>query len=169
MGSCAFLVENCAFGVEKCALLATSLVGLTPSVTVFLEYAERSRWAPGSNVWYHGTSRFNDYPPSGAVRDEVVELKPSFEHLPPVLKPCFPVALRDVLIYDLGGGTLGASLWTTGDGLFEVTATTGDAHLGTEDFHNQSVDVRMQDSKRKNRGKDLSWKSSCQSPFSNSV
>ena len=36
-----------------------------------------------------------------------------------------------------------------------MTATAGDAHLGTEDFDNQIVDVRMQDSKRKNRGKDL--------------
>ena len=41
------------------------------------------------------------------------------------------------------------------DGIFEVTATAGDAHLGTEDFDNQIVDVRMQLSKRKNRGKDL--------------
>ena len=36
-----------------------------------------------------------------------------------------------------------------------MTATAGDAHLGTEDFDNQIVDVRVQDSKRKSRGKDL--------------
>ena len=40
------------------------------------------------------------------------------------------------------------------DGTFEVTATAGDTHLGTEDFDNQIVDVSMQDSKRKNRGRD---------------
>ena len=46
-------------------------------------------------------------------------------------------------------------LVTMEDGIFKVTATAGDAHLGTEDFDNQIVDVRMQDSKGKNRGKDL--------------
>ena len=46
-------------------------------------------------------------------------------------------------------------LLTIEDGIFEVTATAGDAHLGTEDFDNQIVDVRMQDSTRKDRGKDL--------------
>ena len=44
---------------------------------------------------------------------------------------------------------------TIEDGIFEVTATAGDTRLGTEDFHNQIVDVRVQDAKRKNRGKDL--------------
>ena len=44
---------------------------------------------------------------------------------------------------------------TIEDGIFEVTATAGDAHLGTDDFDDQIVDVRMQDSKRKSRGKDL--------------
>ena len=74
------------------------------------------------------------------------------------------VSSDNVLIYDMGGGTLGASLLTIEDGIFEVTATAGDTHLGTEDFDNQIVDVRVQDSKRKNRGKDLSGKSSCHSP-----
>ena len=40
--------------------------------------------------------------------------------------------------------------WTIEDGIFEVTA-----HWGTEDFDSQIVDVRLQDSKRKNRGEDL--------------
>ena len=44
---------------------------------------------------------------------------------------------------------------TIEDGIFEVTATAGDAHSGTEDFDDQIVDVRMQDAKRQNRGKDL--------------
>ena len=44
---------------------------------------------------------------------------------------------------------------TIEDGTFEVTVTAGDVNLGTEDFDNQILDVRMQDSKRKNRGKDL--------------
>ena len=62
------------------------------------------------------------------------------------------------------------ALLTIEDGIFEVTATADDAHFGTEDFDNQIVDVRMQDSKRKNRGKGLAGNHpSCHSPCWNSV
>merc|ERR1719401_2410141 len=62
---------------------------------------------------------------------------------------------RNVLIYDMGGGTLDVSLLTIEDGIFEVKATAGDTHLGGEDFDNRLVDFCLQDFKRKNRGKDL--------------
>jgi L1 cell adhesion molecule like protein len=62
---------------------------------------------------------------------------------------------RNVLIYDMGGGTFDVSLLTIEDGIFEVKATAGDTHLGGEDFDNRIVDFCMQDFKRKNRGKDL--------------
>merc|ERR1712032_1686519 len=62
---------------------------------------------------------------------------------------------RNVLIFDLGGGTFDVSLLTIEDGIFEVKATAGDTHLGGEDFDNRIVDFCMQDFKRKNRGKDL--------------
>ena len=41
---------------------------------------------------------------------------------------------RNVLIYDLGGGTFDVSLLSIEDGVFEVKATSGDTHLGGEDF-----------------------------------
>uniref|UniRef100_A0A0G4G113 Heat shock protein 70 n=1 Tax=Chromera velia CCMP2878 TaxID=1169474 RepID=A0A0G4G113_9ALVE len=63
---------------------------------------------------------------------------------------------RNVLIFDLGGGTFDVSLLTIEDGIFEVKATAGDTHLGGEDFDNRLVDFCIQDFKRKNRGKDLS-------------
>jgi len=63
---------------------------------------------------------------------------------------------RNVLIFDMGGGTFDVSLLTIEDGIFEVKATAGDTHLGGEDFDNRVVDFCMQDFKRKNRGKDLS-------------
>merc|ERR1739842_283482 len=63
---------------------------------------------------------------------------------------------RNVLIFDLGGGTFDVSLLTIEDGIFEVKATAGDTHLGGEDFDNRIVDFCIQDFKRKNRGKDLS-------------
>merc|ERR1711881_544643 len=47
---------------------------------------------------------------------------------------------KDVLIFDLGGGTFDVSLLTIEDGIFEVKATNGHTHLGGEDFDNVLVD-----------------------------
>merc|ERR1712012_228962 len=47
---------------------------------------------------------------------------------------------RNVLIFDLGGGTFDVSLLTIEDGIFEVKATNGHTHLGGEDFDNVLVD-----------------------------
>lgn len=62
---------------------------------------------------------------------------------------------RNVLIFDLGGGTFDVSLLTIEDGIFEVKATAGDTHLGGEDFDNRLVNFFVQEFKRKNK-KDLS-------------
>lgn len=43
---------------------------------------------------------------------------------------------KNVLIFDLGGGTFDVSLLNIDDGMFEVKATAGDTHLGGEDFDN---------------------------------
>jgi molecular chaperone DnaK (HSP70) len=45
-----------------------------------------------------------------------------------------------VLVYDLGGGTLDVSLLSIEDGVFEVLSTAGDTHLGGEDFDQRVVD-----------------------------
>ena len=58
---------------------------------------------------------------------------------------------RNVLIYDLGGGTFDVSLLTMEDGIFEVKATSGDTHLGGEDFDNRLVDHCMDTFKRKHK------------------
>jgi L1 cell adhesion molecule like protein len=47
---------------------------------------------------------------------------------------------KNVLIFDLGGGTFDVSLLTIDDGIFEVKATNGHTHLGGEDFDNVLVD-----------------------------
>ncbi|KAJ7816760.1 heat shock protein 70 family [Mycena olivaceomarginata] len=62
---------------------------------------------------------------------------------------------RNVLIFDLGGGTFDVSLLTIEDRVFEVKATAGDTHLGGEDFDNRLVDHFSAEFKRKNK-KDLS-------------
>ena len=58
---------------------------------------------------------------------------------------------RNVLIFDLGGGTCDVSLLTIEDNIFEVKATAGVAHLGGEDFNNRLVDHFVQEFKRKYR------------------
>merc|ERR1712159_681397 len=55
---------------------------------------------------------------------------------------------RNVLIYDMGGGTFDVSLLTIEDGIFEVKATNGHTHLGGEDFDNILVDYAMSIFKR---------------------
>jgi heat shock protein 1/8 len=56
---------------------------------------------------------------------------------------------RNVLIFDLGGGTFDVSLLTLDDGIFEVKATAGDTHLGGEDFDNKLVEYCAADFKKK--------------------
>ncbi|KAJ2913740.1 hypothetical protein MD484_g6671, partial [Candolleomyces efflorescens] len=65
------------------------------------------------------------------------------------------VGERNVLIFDLGGGTFDVSLLTIEEGIFEVKATAGDTHLGGEDFDNRLVNHFIQEFKRKHK-KDLS-------------
>ncbi|KAG1756496.1 heat shock protein HSS1 [Suillus paluster] len=65
------------------------------------------------------------------------------------------VGERNVLIFDLGGGTFDVSLLTIEEGIFEVKATAGDTHLGGEDFDNRLVNHFAQEFKRKHK-KDLS-------------
>uniref|UniRef100_A0A8C5MR37 Heat shock protein 70 n=1 Tax=Leptobrachium leishanense TaxID=445787 RepID=A0A8C5MR37_9ANUR len=62
---------------------------------------------------------------------------------------------RNVLIFDLGGGTFDVSILTIDDGIFEVKSTAGDTHLGGEDFDNRMVNHFVEEFKRKHK-KDLS-------------
>lgn len=64
-------------------------------------------------------------------------------------------AEKNVLIFDLGGGTFDVSLLTIEEGIFEVKATAGDTHLGGEDFDNRLVEHFTQEFKRKFK-KDIS-------------
>ncbi|KAJ5272838.1 hypothetical protein N7478_007963 [Penicillium angulare] len=61
---------------------------------------------------------------------------------------------RNVLIFDLGGGTFDVSLLTIEEGIFEVKSTAGDTHLGGEDFDNRLVNHFVNEFKRKHK-KDL--------------
>jgi L1 cell adhesion molecule like protein len=63
---------------------------------------------------------------------------------------------RNVLIFDLGGGTFDVSILTIEDGIFEVKSTSGDTHLGGEDFDNRMVNHFIQDFKMKFK-KDITY------------
>ena len=56
---------------------------------------------------------------------------------------------KNILIFDLGGGTFDVSLLSIEDGIFEVKATAGDTHLGGEDFDNRLVEFFTQEFNRK--------------------
>ncbi|THD28392.1 Heat shock 70 kDa protein cognate [Fasciola hepatica] len=61
---------------------------------------------------------------------------------------------RNVLIFDLGGGTFDVSILAMEEGVFEVKSTAGDTHLGGEDFDGRLVSHFVQEFKRKHK-KDL--------------
>jgi len=58
---------------------------------------------------------------------------------------------RNVLIFDLGGGTFDVSLLSIDDGVFEVKATAGDTHLGGEDFDNILVNHFAKEFRRRSK------------------
>ncbi|XP_064471354.1 heat shock cognate 71 kDa protein-like [Ornithodoros turicata] len=58
---------------------------------------------------------------------------------------------RNVVIFDLGGGTFDVSLLTIDRGIFEVKATSGDTHLGGEDFDSRMVVYLAQEFQRKHK------------------
>jgi len=58
---------------------------------------------------------------------------------------------KNVLIFDLGGGTFDVSLLNIDDGIFEVKSTAGDTHLGGEDFDNLLMQHFVQEFKRKTK------------------
>ncbi|GJM74630.1 hypothetical protein HMSSN036_68460 [Paenibacillus macerans] len=62
---------------------------------------------------------------------------------------------QTILVYDLGGGTFDVSILELGDGFFEVKATSGDNHLGGDDFDQKIIDYLVEEFK-KDQGIDLS-------------
>ncbi|MGP1383036.1 MAG: molecular chaperone DnaK [Thainema sp.] len=59
-----------------------------------------------------------------------------------------------ILVFDLGGGTFDVSVLEVGDGVFEVLSTSGDTHLGGDDFDKKIVDWIAEEFQR-NEGVDL--------------
>ena len=55
---------------------------------------------------------------------------------------------QKILVYDLGGGTFDVSLIEIGDGVIEVLATSGDNHLGGDDFDQRIVDYLVSEFRR---------------------
>jgi len=55
-----------------------------------------------------------------------------------------------ILVYDLGGGTFDVSILELGDGVFEVLSTSGNNHLGGDDFDQRIMDYLVQEFKKEN-------------------
>jgi molecular chaperone DnaK len=53
-----------------------------------------------------------------------------------------------IIVFDLGGGTFDVSILEVGDGVFEVLATSGDTHLGGDDFDKKIVDYLAEEFKK---------------------
>src|SRR5690606_15586776 len=53
-----------------------------------------------------------------------------------------------IAVYDLGGGTFDISILELGDGVFEVKSTSGDTHLGGDDFDEKIVDYIAEEFKK---------------------
>ncbi|MGC8717267.1 MAG: molecular chaperone DnaK [bacterium] len=62
---------------------------------------------------------------------------------------------QTILVYDLGGGTFDVSILEIGEGVFEVKATSGDTHLGGDDYDQRIIDYLVDEFKRR-EGIDLS-------------
>ncbi len=56
-----------------------------------------------------------------------------------------------ILVYDLGGGTFDVSILELGDGVFEVLATSGNNHLGGDDFDQAIIDYLVEEFKKENK------------------
>ncbi|KAJ8600839.1 hypothetical protein CTAYLR_008503 [Chrysophaeum taylorii] len=61
--------------------------------------------------------------------------------------------VKNVLVFDLGGGTFDVSLLAISKGVFDVKATAGDTHLGGEDFDSRLVDHVCAEFERRHAGK----------------
>src|SRR5699024_3788977 len=61
---------------------------------------------------------------------------------------------QTIVVYDLGGGTFDVSILELGDGVFEVKSTSGDTHLGGDDFDSRLIDF-LADEFKKDEGIDL--------------
>ncbi|MBQ4875041.1 MAG: molecular chaperone DnaK [Rickettsiaceae bacterium H1] len=57
---------------------------------------------------------------------------------------------KNIVVYDLGGGTFDVSILELGDGVFEVKSTNGDTHLGGEDFDHKILDFLISEFKQSN-------------------
>ena len=57
---------------------------------------------------------------------------------------------KNIVVFDLGGGTFDVSILTIDNGVFEVLATAGDTHLGGEDFDQRATDHFVKLFKKKN-------------------
>lgn len=123
------------------AYLGTAVKNAVVTVTTFSNSFQRQATKDAADIAGLNVLRFINEPTAAAIAYGLD-------------KKATIVGEKNVLIYDLGGGTLDVSLLTIEENIFEVKATAGDTHLGGEDFNNRLVNHFVQEFKRKYK-KDL--------------
>ncbi|WOH08454.1 hypothetical protein DCAR_0727895 [Daucus carota subsp. sativus] len=118
------------------AYLGTAVKNAVVTVTTFSNSFQRQATKDAADIAGLNVLRFINEPTAAAIAYGLD-------------KKATIVGEKNVLIYDLGGGTLDVSLLTIEENIFEVKATAGDTHLGGEDFNNRLVNHFVQEFKRK--------------------
>ncbi|XP_057436455.1 heat shock cognate 70 kDa protein 2-like [Lotus japonicus] len=124
------------------AYLGSTVKNVVVTVPTYFNYSQRQATKDAGVIAGLNVMRIINEPTAAAIAYGLDKIPTS-------------VGEKNVLIFDLGGGTFDVSLLTIEEGIFEVKATAGDTHLGGADFDNRMVNHFVQEFKRKNK-KDIS-------------
>ncbi|KAF9069928.1 heat shock cognate 70 [Rhodocollybia butyracea] len=123
------------------AFLGTTVKNSVVTVPAYFNDAQRQATKDAGTISGMNILRIINEPTAAAIAYGLDKLKVTGE--------------RNVLVFDLGGGSLDVSLLTVEEGIFEVKATAGKTRLGGMDFDNRLVNHFIQEFKRRYK-KDLS-------------
>merc|ERR1712196_1448 len=121
------------------AYLGTKVNGAVVTVPAYFNDSQRQSTKDAGNISGLNIARIINEPTAAAIAFGLDKSKGE----------------TNILVFDLGGGTFDVSILTIDSGIFEVVSTSGDTHLGGEDFDQRVMDYLMKVFKRKS-GKDAS-------------
>merc|ERR1712196_116284 len=121
------------------AYLGTKVNGAVVTVPAYFNDSQRQSTKDAGNISGLNIARIINEPTAAAIAFGLDKSKGE----------------TNILVFELGGGTFDVSILTIDSGIFEVVSTSGDTHLGGEDFDQRVMDYLMKVFKRKS-GKDAS-------------
>lgn len=119
------------------AFLGHEVTDAVITVPAYFNDAQRQATKDAGTIAGLNVKRIINEPTAAAIAYGLEKVKPGEE--------------RNVLIFDLGGGTFDVSVLCIEDGVFEVKGTSGDTHLGGEDFDSELVEWCVEDFKKKHK------------------